>query len=282
MTAAHLWSRRDTARLLRVPNVLDDKYSRGVVGFRTGSARYPGAAVLGVEGAWRSGAGLVRYLGDEAPRALVLARRPETVITAGRVGAWVIGSGTDATHRTPSEAEQLREILAGGVPVVIDAGALDLAPAAQAPMIVTPHAGEFARLRVALGLAEAPNVISLLPRADRIVLVAEAASALGATVLLKGAETIIATSEGTVFIVESRSSWLATAGTGDVLAGMIGALISANPGATLAEAAAAAAWLHSEAAALAAGVRDGVPGHPIVALDVAEAVPAVVGEVLAQ
>ena len=103
MTQPHAWTRADAAAHIRVPTDADDKYSRGVVGLRTGTPAYPGAAVLGVEGAWRAGAGMVRWVGDPDVGRLVLARRPETVLAGGRVGAWVIGSGTDAKHREPDE-----------------------------------------------------------------------------------------------------------------------------------------------------------------------------------
>ncbi|MBQ9918603.1 MAG: hypothetical protein IJO71_15580, partial [Microbacterium sp.] len=93
------WTGHDAARTLRRPTDADDKYSRGVVGLRTGSTRYPGAAVLGVEAAWRTGTGMVRYLGPARAQDLVLQRRPETVTADGRVQAWVIGSGTDAAER---------------------------------------------------------------------------------------------------------------------------------------------------------------------------------------
>lgn len=279
MVAVHLWSSDDTATMLRVPSAADNKYSRGVVGLRTGSPHYPGAAVLGVEGAWRSGAGLVRYLGDELPRTLVLARRPETVVVDGRADAWVIGSGTDATHRTNTQTEALRALLAGTVPVVVDAGALDLVSMATAPLVVTPHAGEFARLRSGLGLAEAPEGLG---RADRAAVVVETAHALGGTVVLKGAETIVADEEGALIVIQARTSWLAAAGTGDVLSGMIGALVAANSRASLAESAAAAVWLHAEAGAFSAGVKADAPGHPVIALEVAEAVPAVIAQVLAR
>ena len=110
MPDARDWSREDTARFLRVPGADDDKYSRGVVGLRTGSSAYPGAAVLGVEAAWRAGAGFVRYVGDGRAADAVIARRPETVVSpsiaGARVGAWVIGSGTVSyTHLTlPTKA----------------------------------------------------------------------------------------------------------------------------------------------------------------------------------
>ncbi|WCM56411.1 NAD(P)H-hydrate dehydratase [Microbacterium sp. EF45047] len=269
------WSRSETRSLLRVPGPGDDKYSRGVVAIRTGSADYPGAAVLGVEAAWRAGAGYVRYVGTAADA--VLARRPETVagpdIGRTRPGAWVVGSGTDAGRRTAEEERALREILAGDVPVVVDAGALDLAPGAAAPLILTPHAGEFRRL------CERIRADADLDR-DREGAVAAIAARLGQTVLLKGSRTLVADPDGEVLGVGDAPGWLAAAGTGDVLAGVIAALAAANPGRAPAEVAASAAWLHGHAARLASGARDGASGHPIVALDVAEALPRAIADLL--
>lgn len=271
------WSRADTARLLRVPTPADDKYSRGVVAVRTGSSAYPGAAVLGVEAAWRAGAGFVRFVGEGSAADAVIARRPETVaaldVGRTRVDAWVIGSGTDAAHRSWDEERALRAIVTGSVPVVVDAGALDLAPDATAPLLLTPHAGEFARLRRAIGLSADGT-------GDRAADAAEAAQALTCTVLLKGATTLIASADGAVLSVRSAPAWLATAGAGDVLAGVLGALIAANPRAPLTDAAAAGAWLHGHAAALASGAIDDRPGHPIVAFDVAEALPDAIADLL--
>jgi len=237
---------------------------------------YPGAAVLGVEAAWRTGIGMVRYIG--AARDLVLQRRPETVTVDGRVQAWLIGSGTDAASRTSNESDALRGILSGDVPVVVDAGALDLVPGASAPIIVTPHDREHGRLREALGLAAAVET--------RVAAAAETAAALGGVVLLKGAATIVATPEGETLTVEVGTPWLATAGTGDVLGGVIGALVaaaaagdSAGDAASLARLAASGAWLHGRAARLAAE-RWGAGGGPITALDVAEALPRAVAELL--
>lgn len=273
------WSRSDTARLLRAPTAEDDKYSRGVVALRTGSDIYPGAAVLGVEAAWRTGAGFVRYVGGRRAGDAVLARRPETVVGADagrtRIGAWVIGSGTDAAERADTERDALREILSGRVPVVVDAGAIDLVVGATAPVVVTPHAGEFSRLREQLGIRSDDDI----PEAA----VTSVALALGATVLLKGARTLIGDGGGEVLSVRAGVGWLATAGTGDVLAGVIGTVIAANPRVPLREAAASGAWLHGAAGRLAAGVspRDGKgEGHPIVALDVAEALPRAVADLL--
>jgi hydroxyethylthiazole kinase-like uncharacterized protein yjeF len=266
----------DTARVLRRPTAADDKYSRGVLGVRTGSDAYPGAAVLGVEAAWRTGLGMVRYVGPARPTALVLARRPETVATDGRVQAWLIGSGTDAASRASGETEALRAILHDTDPVIVDAGALDLAADATAPRILTPHDREHARLRTSLGLAPAGH--------DRVASAVETAEATGAVVLLKGSATIVAAPDGAAFDVAAGTPWLATAGTGDVLGGVIGALVAGAvagerraDAASLAALAAAGAWLHGHAARRASAERG---GGPITALDVAEALPRVVAEVL--
>jgi NAD(P)H-hydrate repair Nnr-like enzyme with NAD(P)H-hydrate dehydratase domain len=140
-------------------------------------------------------------------------------------------------------------------------------------VIVTPHAGEFARLRSALGLGEQ------VPDAGAAVL--ETARALGQVVLRKGAETLIASPEGRLLSVRSATPWLATAGAGDVLAGALGAVIAhAGDAGDLASLAATAAWLHGRAARIAAHA-DAGPGRPIVALDVADALPAAVAEAIA-
>lgn len=278
MSEVREWSREDAATLLRVPGPADDKYSRGVVGLRTGSSAYPGAAVLGVEAAWRTGAGFVRYIGEGRAADAVIARRPETVVSphaAGtRVGAWVVGSGTDATNRTPDEERELRGILDGTVPVVVDAGALDLVRGSRAPLLLTPHGREFARLQTQIGSA---------PGGDRARAAAEAAARLGVVVLLKGAQTLIAHPDGSVIRVDAGTGWLATAGTGDVLGGVLGTLLAANPEASIAEAAATGAWLHGHAGRIAAGIGadGGALGHPIVALDVALALPRAIADVLA-
>ncbi|MCI1017676.1 NAD(P)H-hydrate dehydratase [Microbacterium sp. C5A9] len=272
------WSRDDAARFVRVPGAADDKYSRGVVGLRTGSPAYPGAAVLGVEAAWRAGAGFVRYIGAGRAADAVIARRPETVVArhaeGARVGAWVIGSGIDPGARTEGEERELRVILDGGVPVVVDAGALDLAPGSAAPLLLTPHAREFDRLRERLGLPD---------DADREAAAGGMAAALESTVLLKGAETLVAAADGTVIRVVAGTGWLATAGTGDVLGGVLGALLAANPDSPVVEVAAAGAWLHGHAARIASGTADegAGPGRPIVALDVAEALPRALADLLA-
>lgn len=273
------WTAADVVGSLRRPTADDDKYSRGVLGVRTGSDLYPGAAVLGVEAAWRTGIGMVRYLG--AARDLVLHRRPETVTVEGRVQAWLVGSGMDASARSADDTEALLGILSGDAPVVADAGALDLVAGAAAPAVVTPHAGEHTRLRESLGL------VGEVPDRDREHAAAETAAALGAAVLVKGSRTIVAAPTGWCATVESGTHWLATAGTGDVLGGVIGALVAgaaargeAGDAESLARLAASGAWLHGRAATVAAAAA-GRGGGPVTALDVAEALPRVVADLLA-
>lgn len=277
MVEVREWTRDDTARLFRVPTADDDKYARGVVALRTGSPAYPGAAVLGVEAAWRTGAGFVRYVGAERVADAVLARRPETVAGAdvgrSRIDAWVIGSGTDPTDRDDAEQAALEAIVAGDAAVVIDAGALDLAGKARAPFLVTPHAREFARLQEQLGISTSEE--------DRASAARRTADRVGGTVLLKGARTLIASPDGGVIAVDAGTGWLATAGTGDVLAGVLGAVLAANQGSPIAEVAAAGAWIHGHAGRVAAGMSDGGTGHPIVAMGVAAALPQAIADVLA-
>lgn len=284
MTQRYRWDAAAAASHLESPTGEDDKYSRGVVGLRTGSAAYPGAAVLGAEAAIRAGAGMLRYVGPARVADAVLARRPEAVIGEGRVQAWVIGSGTDASARTPAETDALRGVLRGDVPVIVDAGALDLVEGAAAPLVLTPHAREHAALRRRLGLAEDD---------DRERAVAETAARLRNVVLLKGAQTLVAVPGGDVLVVADGTGWLATAGTGDVLGGAIGAIVAAGQaraeaaGRTLsaralAELAATGAFVHQAAGRRASGTEEesGAPGHPAPALDVAHAVSGAIGALL--
>lgn len=290
MSTPQPWRAADAARHLQVPTAASDKYSRGVVGLRTGSSAYRGAAVLGVEAAWRAGAGMVRYAGAAGDE--VLARRPETVLGTGRVQAWVIGSGMDLDALTDDERQGIDEVLAGRDPVIVDAGAISRARGAAAPVVVTPHAGEFSRLLDQLGLDVDAESGSATDAA-----VAHAAEALGHPVLRKGSRTLVADPDGALIAVEAGTPWLSTAGTGDVLAGIIGAVVAADATraaadpAHVAALAATGAWVHGAAARVAARQLDLTriggdldarvgPGHPITALDVATAVPAVVGALL--
>ncbi|HEY0261088.1 MAG TPA: ADP/ATP-dependent (S)-NAD(P)H-hydrate dehydratase [Lacisediminihabitans sp.] len=265
------WTAADATEQIAVPTPEDDKYSRGVLGVITGSAEYPGAAVLGVEAALRTGLGMVRYLG--APRAadFVLHRRPETVTADGRVQAWLIGSGMDAATRDAETGDRLTAALAQGLPTVIDAGALDLLAGAVGPVVVTPHFGELARL-----VDASKEQIGSNPAAWAV----QAAEQLGVTVLLKGNSTYVAAPDGTRIVTRSAPSWLATAGAGDALGGILGALVAthsrevaAETGA-LARLAATASVIHGLAAERASG------GGPFTVLDLAAEIPAVVAGLL--
>ncbi|WP_084961804.1 NAD(P)H-hydrate dehydratase [Thermoactinospora rubra] len=258
----------DVDDLLPVPGVESDKYRRGVVGVAAGSDAYTGAAVLAVGGALRAGAGMVRYAGTAAPVAQVRAHWPEAVITeldrpsiegVGRVQAWVLGPGLG----TGEWAHELaRQVLASDVPVLLDADALTLAARDRsllrrgAPLLLTPHAGELARLlRTSRERVEAA----------RLEHVRRAATELGATVLLKGSTTLVAEEDRPVRVNTTGTSWLAAGGTGDVLSGVAGALLA--QGLSCYDAASCAAYLHGLAGRLSA---------PLVASDVAAAIPRVV------
>jgi hydroxyethylthiazole kinase-like uncharacterized protein yjeF len=261
----------DAARWIAVPGPADDKYSRGVVGFVTGSATYPGAAVLGVEAALHTGVGMVRYLGPGRPSRLVLSRRPEAVTAPGRVQAWVLGSGQDARDRDADTARRLEAALADAVPTVLDGGAFDLRERASSPLVLTPHAGELATV---LGVDRA--AITADPEAAAV----RAAAETGAVVLLKGSVTHVAAPGGDVLHVTGAPAWLATAGAGDALAGVIGALVAthaaaiADDPAALAPLAAAGAAIHGLAAERASA------GGPFTILDLCAALPATIAELL--
>jgi ADP-dependent NAD(P)H-hydrate dehydratase / NAD(P)H-hydrate epimerase len=233
-----------------------DKYRRGVVGVSAGSEHYTGAAVLCVGGAVRGGAGMVRYVGDDAPTALVRRRWPEVVVGEGRVQAWTVGSGGGE-----GAAERLATALKDDVPVVVDADALSaFADQARsgATALLTPHAGELARR---LGVDREAVEARRLEHARR------AAVELDAVVLLKGSTTVVATPDGRLRVNPTGTAALATAGTGDVLAGLCGALLAG--GLDPLDAGSVGAWLHGLAGRLAA---DG--GAPISAYDVLDALPA--------
>jgi hydroxyethylthiazole kinase-like uncharacterized protein yjeF len=272
------WREADARDWIMVPGADDDKYSRGVLGVITGSSTYPGAAVLGVEAACRTGVGMVRYIGPRPVRRLVLQRRPEVVTVPGRVQAWLLGSGMDSADRTPVLQGELDQAIASAEPVVLDAGALDLVGGHAGPTVITPHAGELAKL---LGDRDIARVSAEEIRADAPGWTVRAAGELGVTVLLKGWVTQVADPDGARLRVAGAPGWLATAGTGDVLGGVLGALLATHAdelrvdAAYVAPLAATAALLHAAAARRASA------GGPVVALDVAGAVPATIAGLVA-
>ena len=235
----------DVARRWPVPGPTDDKYTQGVTGVMAGSSTYPGAAILCTGAAVAATSGMVRFAGTAATE--VVSHWPEVIATpshatAGRVQAWTVGPGL-GTDETAAAA--LVFALETDLPVIVDADALTILSAhpelvadRTAPTVLTPHAGEFARL------AGVP------PGDDRVAATRRLADRLGVTVLLKGNVTVVAEPGGPVRLNAAGNSWAATAGSGDVLSGVIGALLAAGlpPG----EAAAAAAFVHSRAADLSA------------------------------
>jgi len=255
----------DIVRLLPRPAPDSQKYTRGVVGVRAGSDRYPGAGLLCVAGADTGLAGMVRYLpATEDPQhdvaAAVKAQHPE-VVGEGQVQAWVVGSGGGA-----AAGEALKHCLADGVPVVVDADALaHLTGPLKVPAIVTPHAGELARM---LGVERADVEARQLEHARA------AAEMYDAVVVLKGRRTLITRPGGDTRVTTTGVPWLATAGAGDVLAGLTGALLAS--GLDGYDAASVASWLHGAAATLASA------GGPLVASEVARSIPVAVRGLLAQ
>jgi hydroxyethylthiazole kinase-like uncharacterized protein yjeF len=265
----------DVAAILPRPAAESDKYRRGVLGLMAGSAQYTGAAVLSTGSAIHGGAGMVRLV--SAPEALTAARQhwPEAVVAvtdprapqhtieaAGRVQAWAAGPGMGTDD---DAAGLLAAVLATDLPVLVDADGITILAQHRdllrrsAPTLITPHAGELARITG----ADRQDI------EDRRLEHATAAAAeLGVTVLLKGSTTVIAEPDGSVLVNSTGSAWLATAGSGDVLSGLAGALLA--QGVAPALAAAAAAYLHGIAGRLAS--RDA----PISAMDLITALPAAI------
>jgi hydroxyethylthiazole kinase-like uncharacterized protein yjeF len=225
-----------------------------VVGVRAGSAQYPGAGLLSVAGAACGLAGMVRYVGEDEVADRVREAHPE-VVGAGRVQAWVVGSGGG-----PGAGQALTEALADGVPTVVDADALRYVERTGVPLVLTPHAGELAAM---LGCERGEVEASPLAHARR------AAEDYDAVVLLKGRHSVTARpGDGRVRVTTTGTPWLATAGAGDVLGGLVGALLAT--GLEPFDAASVGSWIHGAAATLAG--RDG----PVVAGDVARSLPAAV------
>ena len=267
------------APLLAGPGARDDKYTRGVVGVSAGSDAYPGAAVLATAGARHGLAGYVRYVGPAHDQ--VVAHWPDVVARPGRVGdagrtqCWVVGSGRGVDD---DARLAVLDAVALDVPLVLDADALTLvaddaevraAVVARAGVtVLTPHAGEFARL------AGAPV------GADRVAAVRALAADLGVVVLLKGSATVVASPDGQAYVAASAPPELATAGSGDVLAGLLGSLLAHHEARTpldharAALLAAVAAHVHGAAGSVAAG-----DGRTVTAVDVAAALPEAVARV---
>jgi hydroxyethylthiazole kinase-like uncharacterized protein yjeF len=252
----------DVAALLPRPGGDAHKYTRGVVGVRAGSVQYPGAGLLSVAGAASGLAGMVRYVGDDAVATMVREAHPE-VVGAGRVQAWVVGSGSGDGAK-----ETLDAALDDRVPLVVDADALAHLPSLRGiHAVLTPHAGELATM-----LDTDREQVEARP----LAFARQAAERYEAVVLLKGRRTLVARPDGRVRANPTGTPWLATAGAGDVLGGLVGALLAA--GLAPYDAASVGAWLHGAAATLCGSSAGG--DGPLVAGEVANAIPAAVRAVL--
>ncbi|MDR7082240.1 hydroxyethylthiazole kinase-like uncharacterized protein yjeF [Arthrobacter ginsengisoli] len=272
----------DLSALLARPERRAHKYSRGVLGVVAGSSAYPGAAVLACKGALAAGAGMVRYLGPPDVADLVRQACPEIVCSAGTVAgthvqAWLVGSGLDDSDE--QQLQRARDAADSGLPTIADAGALPALPDVLAPQVIlTPHAGELASLlqRLGVGLDRAAVEASTLSAVRR------AAGLTEATVLLKGATTLVASPFQDFYSQAEGTPWMATAGSGDVLAGVIGALLARlgadvghfaergiDPDARWGAIAAMAASVHGRAGSLASA------GGPVTASAISDAVPEV-------
>ncbi|MCK1801539.1 NAD(P)H-hydrate dehydratase [Brevibacterium sp. R8603A2] len=197
------------------------KYTRGVLGLVAGSHRYPGAGLLTTAAAVSTGLGMLRLLAPDEVTAAVLDRCPEVVTEPGRVQAWAVGPGAPDTllmRRAIIEAENR------SLPLVIDAGGLGLLTRPlETTCIVTPHAGELVDLlgRLTTGVPTRAEV-----EADPVTHAVRAAQAFEGVIALKGRRTIVARPDGSVVAPPPGPAALATAGSGDVLTGILGALLA--------------------------------------------------------
>jgi ADP-dependent NAD(P)H-hydrate dehydratase / NAD(P)H-hydrate epimerase len=273
------WSARDAKRYIAIPSDLDHKYSRGTLGAITGSAQYPGAAVLTTKAALATGLGVLRFHSSSGLAHLVLHSSPEALVQPGKVDAWLAGSGVSdkkfSDYTTWLRHRWFQLMKAQNVPTVLDAGALNWAGKLSQPTLITPHAGELAKLLMKRGIAVSSEAIEADPKKWAVT----AAQKLGVTVLLKGSVTYIA-NDYILIELPKATPWLATAGSGDVLAGIIGALVATNyieilnDENNLARVAATGAYIHSQAAQLAS------KDAPITASSIIGFIPEVIRKIL--
>jgi hydroxyethylthiazole kinase-like uncharacterized protein yjeF len=274
-----VWKAKDAAKCIIVPSELDHKYSRGTLGVIAGSAKYPGAAVLSTSAAIATGLGALRFHSNSGLAHLVLHSTPEALVQPGPVTAWLAGPGIDSKKysdiTTWFRHRWFLLLDRQSVPTVLDAGALHLAGSLEQPTLITPHSGELSRLLSQRGIIASAELIESNPRewAQR------ASEALAVTVLLKGSKTVVA-HDSYIIELPIATPWLATAGSGDVLAGIIGALVATNyieilnDSQRLAEVAATGALIHNQAALLASG------GGPISSSMIVTEIPEAIANLL--
>lgn len=284
--------RGDVSGVLTVPTPSDNKYSRGVLGLCTGSKRYPGAGYLSAGAALKTGVGMLCYLGGSPQMPL---KYPEAVMGGKNCDAYVIGCGiTDREYLRRAYRKAVR----AGVPAVLDAEAIPACAGltGNVPTLLTAHQGELVKLYAACGQRITLSQIRRNPQRAA----AEAARMTGAAVLLKGFVTVIAAPGGGLYAQADAPTWLAAAGTGDVLAGIAGSLLAcaaarakretgmcsrakAEADSLPAKIAACAVFLHSSAASRAARVKTHSPssfGNPISAGDIIGELPETVYRIL--
>ena len=309
-----------SSRFVQAPAFDDDKYARGVVGLVAGSDTYPGAGLLATRGALAAGVGMVRLNSTRRVQDLVLAAEPGVVMVGGRIQAALIGPGLDEERR--EDALELAQFCGqSGVPLVIDAWALDLIPELADTInpettVLTPHHGEAARLLTRLGTPTKRDEVAAAPLRYANLL----HDATGCHVVLKGSVTVVRSFEyadklrdqallasfinpelgfpdldnmeqtsarcDSTLVAPTTTSWAGTAGSGDVLAGLIAGILArpvrdehalpgpnGQPQAVTPERLVSAVWLHGRAAKLATDQYNG--RAPIQARDIADAIPEV-------
>ena len=286
---------------LFAPSADEDKYRRGVVGVVAGSDTYPGAGLLATLAASNTGVGMVRLDSTRRVEDLVLHYAPGVVTVGGRIQSGVIGPG--CTNERYEDCRELAQFcIDSKLPLVIDAGALDLVKGLRdyadahsrslSRTILTPHHGEAARLLTQFGHQLSRADVDANPAASA----KELASLTGAIILLKSSTTLCSylhhdqgnrTQE--IFSIPQETPWAGVAGSGDVLAGTVAGITAGfqaraerrqgNPSISEAECATLAslgAWVHAQAAFRASVSSEGKT-RPIQAIDIARALPEIIG-----
>jgi NAD(P)H-hydrate repair Nnr-like enzyme with NAD(P)H-hydrate dehydratase domain len=222
---------------------------------------------------------MIRFYSSSGLAHLVLHSTPSVVVFPGNVSAWVVGSGIDSrkysSFTTWLRYRHFKSLSIQGVPTVLDAGALHLAGKLSQPTAITPHSAELARLLTSRGVSVTSEAIEGNPKKW----VVTATKTLGVTVLLKGSQTFVA-HEDLLIELPVATPWLATAGTGDVLTGILGSLVATNfieilnNKNRLAELAATAAFIHAIAAKKASA------GGPISAESIIPEISGAISQIL--
>lgn len=296
-----LFDPQSAREFLFVPSADEDKYRRGVVGVVAGSDTYPGAGLLATLAASNTGVGMVRLNSTRRVEDLVLHYAPGVVTVGGRIQSGVIGPGC-TNERYEDYRELAQFCIDSKLPLVIDAGALDLVRSlvdyadahsrSLSRTILTPHHGEAARLLTQFGHQLSRADVD----ADPATSAKELASLTGAIILLKSATTLCSylhhdqgsrTQE--IFSIPQETPWAGVAGSGDVLAGTVAGIAAGfqaraerrqgNPSISEAECATLAslgAWVHAQAA-LRASIGSEGKTRPIQAIDIARALPEIIG-----